>query len=104
MVAKKQARIKLISNDLEKINKFINNSKQIMEKLGLSLKGPIPLPTKKLKINVRKSPCGDGKSSFERHEMRIHKRIIEFGMDDRAFRQIVKISIPVGLNIELKLI
>ena len=98
------ARIKLICDDIKKINNFIEEIKNVTEKFGASIGGPIPLPTQKLRITTRKSPCGDGKSSFERYQMRIHKRVLNFdASNERLLRQIMKIQIPQGLNIKLKL-
>ncbi len=68
------------------------------------MKGPIPMPTKHLKLTTRKSPCGEGKASFERYEMRVHKRVIDLGMDERALRLVMRVPIPEGLNIEIEMI
>lgn len=103
-MANNKVRIKLVSDDISKVTKFVEEVKSITEKLGVGLKGPIPLPTKKLKITTRKSPCGDGKASFERYEMRIHKRVIDVDINDRVIRMIMKVQIPAGLNIEIKVI
>lgn len=103
-MANNKVRIKLVSDDISKVTKFLEEVKAITEKLGVGLKGPIPLPTKKLKITTRKSPCGDGKASFERYEMRIHKRVIDVDINDRVIRMIMKVQIPAGLNIEIKVI
>jgi small subunit ribosomal protein S20e len=35
------------------------------------------MPTKKLKLIVRKSPCGEGTNTFDRWQMRVHKRILD---------------------------
>ena len=99
-----KARIKLISDDIGKINAFISEVTDITDKLGVSLKGPIPMPTKKLKITTRKSPDGEGKASFERYQMRIHKRLMDVEINERVLRMIMKVNIPSGLNIEIKLI
>ena len=100
----KIARIKLISDDVNKINKFVGEVREVTEKLGVSFRGPVPLPTKKLKITTRKSPCGDGKASFERYQMRIHKRVLDIDISkDRALRMIMKIPFQTGLNIKLQL-
>jgi len=99
-----KARIKLVSDDFQKINKFVNEVKEVTEKLGVELRGPIPMPTKKLKITTRKSPDGEGKSSFEKYQMRIHKRLIDVEVNERVLRKIMKVQIPSGLNIEIKLI
>jgi len=98
-----KARIKLASTDIDKINDVCSYIKDISEKTGVALRGPIPLPTKKLKITTRRSPCGDGKASWERFEMRIHKRLIDLGVDERALRLVMRVPIPEGLNIEIEL-
>ncbi|MBT3406444.1 30S ribosomal protein S10 [Candidatus Woesearchaeota archaeon] len=99
-----KARIKLASTNIETINEVCDYINNIVEKTGVDIKGPIPLPTKKLKITTRKSPCGDGKATWERYEMRIHKRLIDLGIDERALRLIMKVPIPEGLNIEIEMI
>ena len=99
-----KARIKLVGDNITRINEFITGIKDVVEKLGVGIKGPIPMPTKKLKITTRKSPDGEGKASFERYQMRIHKRIIDVEINERVLRKIMKIHIPKGVNIEIKLI
>ena len=98
-----KARIKLVSTDIEKINQVSSSIKEIAEKTGVDFSGPIPLPTKRLKVTTRKSPCGDGKETFERYEMRIHKRLIDLGIDERALRLVMRVPIPEGLNIEIEM-
>lgn len=99
-----KARIKLVSTDIDKINQVCDYIKDISNKTGVELRGPIPLPTKKLKLTTRKSPCGDGKATWERYEMRIHKRLIDLGVDERSLRLIMRVPIPEGLNIEIEMI
>ncbi|MBT4541227.1 30S ribosomal protein S10, partial [Candidatus Woesearchaeota archaeon] len=53
-----KARIKLASTDIDKINEVCQHITEISEKTGVDMRGPIPLPTKKLKLTTRKSPCG----------------------------------------------
>lgn len=99
-----RARIKLISDNLKSIDKFVKEVKEVTEKLGVGVIGPIPMPTKKLKVTTRKSPDGEGKASFERYQMRIHKRLLDVEINERVIRMIMKIHIPAGLNLEIKLI
>ncbi len=99
-----KARIKLASNEIGKVNEVIDYIKDISEKTGVIMKGPIPLPTKKLKITTRKSPCGDGTATWERYEMRVHKRLIDLGIDERALRLVMRVPIPEGLNIEIEMV
>lgn len=99
-----RARIKLASIEIDKINRICNDIKDIADKTGVELRGPIPLPTKKLKVTTRKSPSGEGKASWERYEMRIHKRLIELSADERTLRLVMRVPIPEGLNIEIEMI
>lgn len=99
-----KARIKLASIDINKINETCNYIKEIADKTGVAMRGPIPLPTKKLKLTTRKSPCGDGTATWERYEMRVHKRVIDLGIDERALRLVMRVPIPEGLNIEIEMI
>ena len=99
-----KARIKITSTDIDKINQVCDYINSIAEKTGVDLRGPIPLPTKKLKLTTRKSPCGDGTATWERYEMRIHKRLIDLGIDERALRLVMRVPIPEGLNIEIEMI
>jgi len=99
-----KARIKIASTDINKINEVCQYIKDIAEKTGVDMRGPIPLPTKKLRVTTRKSPCGDGTATWERYEMRIHKRLIDLGIDERALRLVMRVPIPEGLNIEIEMI
>lgn len=99
-----KARIKLASTDIDKINETCKFIADISEKTGVVMRGPVPLPTKKLRITTRKSPSGEGKASWERYEMRIHKRMIDLGLDERALRLVMRVPIPEGLHIEIEMI
>ncbi len=99
-----RARIKLASTDIEKITAVCTSIKEIVERTGVEMHGPIPLPTKKLKVTTRKCPCGDGKATWDRFEMRIHKRLIDLGVDERTLRLVMRVPIPEGLNIEIEMI
>jgi len=99
-----KARIKLASIDINKINDVCKYIKDIAEKTGVEMRGPIPLPTKKLKVTTRKSPSGEGTATWERYEMRIHKRLIDLAVDERALRLVMRVPIPEDLNIEIEMI
>ena len=99
-----KARIKIASTDIDKVNAVCGEIAGIAEKTGVEMAGPIPLPTKRLKITTRKSPCGDGKATWDRFEMRIHKRLIDLAMDERALRLVMRVQIPEGLNIEIEML
>ena len=99
-----KARINLASLDVSKLNEISSSIKDIADKTKVAMYGPIPLPTKRLKLTTRKCPCGDGKASFDRFEMRIHKRLIDLAVDERAIRLIMRVPIPEGVSIEIEMI
>lgn len=101
------ARIKLSGKDPKELDSICSEIKDVAKRFGVSARGPIPLPTKILKIVTLKTPCGDGtghgNATFDRWEMRIHKRVVDVQADDRALRQIMRINIQQGVHIEIKL-
>ena len=99
-----KARISLASADINQLNEICEAIKDISGKTKVKLSGPITLPTKKLKLTTRKSPDGEGKASWERYEMRIHKRLIDLGVDEKALRLIMRVPIPEQVNIEIEML
>jgi ribosomal protein uS10 len=101
------ARIRLSGKDPRDLDSISNEIREIAKKFGVTFRGPVPLPTKILKVVTLKTPCGDGtghgNATFDRWEMRIHKRMIDVQADDRALRQIMRVNIPEGIHIEIKI-
>lgn len=98
-----KVRIKLNSTNIETLNSICDNIKDIAKKSGIVISGPIPLPTKKLKVTTRKSPCGDGTATFDRFEMRIHKRLIDLPSNEKVLHHIMRMRIPKSVNIKIEM-
>ena len=98
-----KARILLIGKDPVKIGEVCSQIINVAEKTGADFAGPIPLPTKKMKITTLKSPDGEGTNTWERWEMRLHKRVIDVEADERSLRQIMRVQVPDGVHIEIEL-
>ena len=98
-----KVRIKLNSTDIEMINNICDSIKEFARKSGIAISGPVPLPTKKLKITTRKSPGGDGTATFDNFEMRIHKRLIDLPANEKVLHQIMKMQIPKSVNIKIEM-
>lgn len=99
----RRARIKLTSTDTQKLEGVCDEIKDIAKRIGVKLVGPIPLPTKKLVVPTRKTPCGDGSNTWDRFEMRVHKRLIEIDARDRVMRSIMRIRVPNEVYIEMEI-
>lgn len=102
-----KARIKLASTDIAKLEQVCKELKAITDKFGVVMRGPIPLPTKKLRVTTMKTPCGDGtghgNATWDKWEMRIHKRIIDIAADERTLHQIMRVQVPDDVMIEISL-
>lgn len=98
-----KARIKLESRSYEDLDGVCTQIKDIAKRAGVEVKGPIPLPTKKLMITTRKTPCGDGSDTYEKWECRIHKRLMEIKADDRVLRDVMRMEIPKSVSLEMNL-
>jgi len=98
-----KARIKLVGRFARELDDVCKQITEITTKTGVETHGPVPLPTRKLIIPVRRTPCGDGSDTYERWEMRIHKRLIDIEGDERTLRQIMRVKVPDGVHIEISL-
>ncbi len=96
-----KARIKLIGRDPKELDEVSKQIVEIAKGSGVPTSGPIPLPTKKLFVATRKTPCGDGSDTYERWQMRIYKRLIEVAGDERTLRQIMRVKVPDTVKIEI---
>jgi small subunit ribosomal protein S10 len=98
-----KVRIKLKSLDINQLNQICEQIKELASKAGVPISGPIPLPTKKLKITTRKSPCGNGTATFDNFEMRIHARVIDIPADDRVLHAVMRLYIPRSVTIKIEM-
>lgn len=98
-----KARIRLSSTDPKKLDEVCQQLVGIAERVGIKLSGPIPLPTRRIVVPTRRSPDGEGTATWDRWELRVHKRLIDMQADERAMRQIMRIQVPEEVTIEIEL-
>ena len=73
------------------------------KKTGAKVSGPIPLPTEKEIVTVIRSPHKH-KDSREQFELRTHKRVIDILYPtQKTVDSLMKIELPAGVDIEIKL-
>lgn len=93
----------MVSPNYSLLEDVCTQIKDIASRTGAKLSGPVPLPTKRLSVTPRKTPCGDGTDTYERWQMRIHKRLINIEADERTLRQIMRVQVPESVHIEIEL-
>ncbi len=98
--------VKLASKNLNELNRVCSEIIEIAKKYGVMYKGPIPLPTKILRVYAManiKDGTGHGNATWEKWEMRIHKRLIYLQPDERVLKQIMKINFGTEINVRIKI-
>ena len=99
--------IKLTGENHEDVDTVCSQIKRISDESGVKLRGPIPLPTRRLVVPCRKAPSGERSETYDHWEMRIHKRLLELvtntAKDETALRNVLRIPIPDSVTIELSL-
>jgi ribosomal protein uS10 len=98
-----KARIKLVGKTPKELDDVCNQIKEIAKATGVNIAGPINLPTKRLKVACRRSPCGDGSETWEHWEMRLHKRVVDVAGDERTLRQIMRVKVPDTVHVKISL-
>ena len=99
--------IKLTGENHRDIDQVAHQIKLICDSGGVKLRGPIPLPTRRLVVPVRRAPDGEGSETYDHYEMRVHKRLLEMditsGKDESALRNVARIDIPDTVSIEISM-
>lgn len=100
---KQNIRIRLKAYDHALIDKSAQGIVETAKRTGALVKGPIPLPTKKERYNLLRSPHVN-KTSRDQLEIRTHLRLMEIvEPSDRTIDALMKLDLPAGVDVEIKL-
>merc|ERR1712174_168840 len=94
-------RITITSKNCGAIERISNELVKAAKDKNLKVKGPVRMPTKTLRITTRKTPNGEGSKTWDRYQMRIHKRVIDLQSPTETVRQITQLSIDPGMDVEV---
>lgn len=99
---KQKIRIRLRAYDSRILDKAVNKIIEIVDKTGVKILGPIPLPTERKLTSVLRSPHVH-KGSFEQFEMKIHKRMLDvLEPNTKTIDNLMSLDLPAGVDIEIK--
>ncbi len=102
-MAKQRLRIRLKAYDHRALDQSAQRIVETAERTGATVVGPVPMPTKKERYTVRRSPYID-KDSHEHFEIRTHKRLIDVvDPDSKTIDTLMRLNLPAGVDIEIKL-
>merc|ERR1711979_96837 len=94
-------RITITSKNCGAIERISNELVKAAKDKQLKVKGPVRMPTKTLRITTRKTPRGEGSKTWDRFQMRIHKRVIDLQSPSEIVKRITSISIEPGVEVEV---
>ena len=73
------------------------------KRTGAQVRGPIPLPTKKEKFTVNKSPHVD-KKSRDQFEIRTHNRLLDIiDPTPQTVDALMKLDLSAGVEVDIKI-
>ncbi|KAF4974916.1 hypothetical protein FZEAL_8246 [Fusarium zealandicum] len=93
-------RITLTSRKVQSLEKVSTELIERARSKGLTVKGPVRLPTKNLKITTRKTPCGEGSKTWDTFELRVHKRLIDLHAPTEVVKSVI-VNIEAGVEVEV---
>ena len=102
-MANQKIRIKLKAYEHNLIDQSSERIVETAKRTGAKVSGPIPLPTEKEIVTILRAPHKD-KDSREQFEMRTLKRLIDIhNPNPRTVDAMMKLDLPAGVEIEIKL-
>jgi small subunit ribosomal protein S10 len=100
---KQNIRIRLKAYDYILIDQSAAQIVETAKRTGALVKGPIPLPTKKERFNLLRSPHVNN-TSRDQLEVRTHLRVMEIvEPSDKTIDALMKLDLPAGVDVEIKL-
>jgi len=95
-------RIRLKGYDYRLLDHSTSEIVETAKRTGSKVVGPIPLPTKRNKFCVLRSPHVD-KKSREQFEIRTHKRLLDImEPTPQTVDALMKLDLPAGIDVEIK--
>lgn len=96
-------RVRLRAYESKLLAESCANIKNTVNRTEAKVIGPIPMPTRRRIYCVLRSPHVD-KDSREHFEIRLHTKIIDiYDPSSQTIDSLMKLNIPAGVDIEIKL-
>ena len=103
MAAQQIIRIRLKAFDHRLIDQSTREIVETARRTGATVKGPIPLPTKKERFTVLTSPHVD-KDARDQYEIRTHKRLLDIvNPTEKTVDALMKLDLAAGVDVQIKL-
>ena len=95
-------RIRLKAFDYRLIDQSALEIVDTAKRTGAVVRGPVPLPTRKQRFDLLRSPHVD-KKSREQFEIRTHKRLLDIlEPTQQTLDALMKLDLSAGVDVEIK--
>lgn len=94
-------RLTVTSSKLPNLQKVCNSLVRKLKGEHIEVRGPIPMPRRRLRITTRRAPCGNGTETYDHLELRIYKRVIDFVASPTSVKQITQIGLEPEVHVEV---
>ncbi len=102
-MAGNQIRIRLKGYDHRVLDRSSQEIVETVKRTGSRVAGPIPLPTRRVRFTMTRSPHVDKKSQ-ETFEQRTHKRLIDIlAPTPNTIDELKKLNLPAGVDINIRI-
>jgi small subunit ribosomal protein S10 len=102
-MASQKIRIRLKAFDYKLIDQSAQEIVDTAKRTGALVKGPIPLPTRKERFDLLRSPHAN-KKAMDQFEIRTHQRLMDIlEPTDKTVDALMKLDLPAGVDVEIKL-
>ena len=96
-------RIRLKAYDYRLIDQSALEIVETAKRTGAVVRGPVPLPTRKQRFDILRSPHVN-KTSRDQLEIRTHLRLMDIiDPTDKTVDALMKLDLPAGVDVEIKL-
>ena len=100
---KQKIRVRLSGYDYQAVDAACGRVREIAERNGAKIVGPVPMPTVREVVTVIRSPH-KYKDSREQFESRTHKRLVDiYNPNQKVVEALTRLEMPAGVDIQVKL-
>lgn len=102
-MANQKIRIRLKAFDHRLIDRSASEIVETAKRTGAQVRGPIPLPTRRERYTILKSPHVN-KDARDQYEIRTHKRLMDIvDPTDKTVDALMKLDLAAGVDVQIKL-
>ena len=99
---RERIRIRLKAYDHRVLDQSTTEIVDTAKRTGAVVRGPVPLPTRKARFDLLRSPHID-KASRDQLEIRTHLRLMDIiDPTDKTVDALMKLDLPAGVDVEIK--